>query len=151
MVKKSCILTTSSGHLNICSLDSSINRPYDWWFFTFEFWYGFSHLKEGMGVRCWKSAGEYVLKIAGKLSFPNFALEFSRKNAWVLSFFQLSFDNSVQTKPLVSALSVLDCLLCYLPGFNKISYHADEEMHPLVRNFSPSHTIFKNLDKYATS
>ena len=29
---------------------------------------------------------------------------------------------------------------------NESLYHADEEMHPLLRTFSPSQTIFKNLD-----
>ena len=31
-------------------------------------------------------------------------------------------------------------------GSNESLYHADEEMHPLVRTFSPSQTIFQNLD-----
>ena len=31
-------------------------------------------------------------------------------------------------------------------GSNESLYHADEEMHPLLRTFSPSQTIFKNLD-----
>jgi len=67
---------------------------------------------EAITVWCWKNAVKHVLKFAVKLSFPNFALEFSRKNAWVLSFFQLSFDNSVQTKPLyylrLKVLTTLD-------------------------------------------
>ena len=31
-------------------------------------------------------------------------------------------------------------------GSNESLYHADEEMHPLVRTFSPSQTISQNLD-----
>ena len=31
-------------------------------------------------------------------------------------------------------------------GSNESLYHANEKMHPLVRNFSPSQTMFKNLD-----
>ena len=31
-------------------------------------------------------------------------------------------------------------------GSNESLYHADEEMHPLLQNFSPSQTIPKNLD-----
>ena len=31
-------------------------------------------------------------------------------------------------------------------GSNESLYHANEEMHPLVRTFSPSQTIFQNLD-----
>ena len=31
-------------------------------------------------------------------------------------------------------------------GSNASLYHANEEMHPLVWTFSPSQTIFKNLD-----
>ena len=31
-------------------------------------------------------------------------------------------------------------------GSNESLYHADEEMHPLMRTFSPLQTIFKNLD-----
>ena len=31
-------------------------------------------------------------------------------------------------------------------GSNESLHHADEEMHPLVRTFSPSQTIFQNLD-----
>ena len=31
-------------------------------------------------------------------------------------------------------------------GSNESLYHADEEMQPLVRTFSPSQTFFQNLD-----
>ena len=31
-------------------------------------------------------------------------------------------------------------------GSNESLYHADEEMHPLLRTFSPLQTIFRNLD-----
>ena len=31
-------------------------------------------------------------------------------------------------------------------GSNESLYHADEELHPLVRTFSLSQTIFTNLD-----
>ena len=31
-------------------------------------------------------------------------------------------------------------------GSNESLYHADEEMHPLLQNFSPLQTIPKNLD-----
>ena len=31
-------------------------------------------------------------------------------------------------------------------GSNESLYHADEEMHPLAQTFSPSQTIFQNLD-----
>ena len=31
-------------------------------------------------------------------------------------------------------------------GSNESFYHANEEIHPLVRNFSPFQTIFQNLD-----
>ena len=31
-------------------------------------------------------------------------------------------------------------------GSNESLYHADEEMHPLVRNFSPSQTIFNKFN-----
>ena len=36
-------------------------------------------------------------------------------------------------------------------GSNESLYHADEEMHPIVRTFSPSQTIFQNLDVIPTN
>ena len=34
---------------------------------------------------------------------------------------------------------------------NESLNHAEEEMHPLVQNFSPAQTIFKNLDVFMVS
>ena len=35
-------------------------------------------------------------------------------------------------------------------GSNESLYHADEEIHPLVRTFSPLQTIFQNLDVFVS-